>query len=73
MLKKTLFKLSRSIIKLLLPCLSVIFIKLKINRRIINYLNDKSFLEKTLKEGTEKARTIAELNLREIRNVVGLF
>jgi len=44
MLKKTLFKLSRSIIKLLLPCLSVIFIKLKINRRIINYLNDKSFL-----------------------------
>jgi FkbM family methyltransferase len=44
MLKKLLLKLSRSIIKLLLPLLSVIFIKLKINRRVINYLNDKSLV-----------------------------
>ncbi len=43
MLKKILLKLSRSIIKLLLPPLSILFIKMKINKRIINYLNEKSF------------------------------
>ena len=43
MFKKFLFKLSRSIIKLLLPFFSTLFIKLKINKRIINYLNDESF------------------------------
>ena len=42
MLKKILFKLSRSFIKLLLPYFSSLFIKLKVNRRIANYLNDKS-------------------------------
>ena len=43
MLKKKLLKLARSVIKLLLPVLSIIFIKLKVNRRVINYLNEKSF------------------------------
>jgi FkbM family methyltransferase len=43
MLKKNFFKLSRSITKLFLPFFSLLFIKLKINKRIINYLNDKSF------------------------------
>ena len=42
MLKKILFKLSRSFVKLLLPCFSSLFIRLKINKRIANYLNDKS-------------------------------
>ena len=42
MLKKILFKLSRSFIKLLLPHFSSLFIKLKVNKRIANYLNDKS-------------------------------
>ena len=42
MLKKILFKLSRSFAKLLLPCFSLLFIKLKVNKRIANYLNDKS-------------------------------
>ena len=36
-------------------------------------LEDKSFLEKTLKEGTEKARVIAERNLKEIKNVIGFI
>ena len=36
-------------------------------------LNDKGYLEKVLKEGTEKARNIAEYNLKEIRNAVGFF
>ena len=44
-----------------------------VGKEIKRLLNDKSFLEKTLREGTEKARTIAELNLKEIKNVVGFF
>ena len=44
-----------------------------VGKEIKKLLEDKSFLEKTLKEGTEKAREIAEHNLKEIRNVVGFF
>jgi len=44
MLKKILFKLSKSVVKLFLPCFSSLFIKLKVNKRIINYLSDKSFI-----------------------------
>ena len=44
MLKKILFKLSRSCVKLLLPCFSSLLIKLKVNKRIANYLNDRSFI-----------------------------
>ena len=44
MLKNFLFKLSRSCVKLLLPCFSSLFIKLKVNKRIANYLNDRSFI-----------------------------
>ena len=40
--QKLIFKLARSIVKLIMPCLATLFIKLKINRRIINILNDKS-------------------------------
>ncbi len=43
MIKKKKFKFARSIVKLLLPLLSIILIKFKINRRIINYLNEKSY------------------------------
>jgi len=44
-----------------------------IGKKIKGLLDDKSYLEKTLKEGTEKARNIAEYNLKEIRKVVGFF
>jgi tryptophanyl-tRNA synthetase len=44
-----------------------------IGKKIKELLDDKSYLEKTLKEGTEKARNIAEYNLKEIRKVVGFF
>ena len=44
-----------------------------VGKEIKKLLEDKSFLEKILKEGTEKAKTTAELNLKEIRNVVGFF
>ena len=44
MIKKKLLKLITSTIKLFLPLLSWLFIKLRVNKRVINYLNDKSFL-----------------------------
>ena len=56
-------KLSEILVEIICP----------IGKEIKKLLEDKSFLEKTLKEGTEKARAIAELNLKEIRNVVGFF
>ena len=42
MLKKIIYRLVRSLTKITLPILSKIFIKLRINRRIINYLNSES-------------------------------
>jgi len=56
-------KLSEALVEVICP----------VGKEIKKLLEDKSFLEKTLKEGTEKAREIAEHNLKEIRNVVGFF
>ncbi|MBL6857706.1 MAG: tryptophan--tRNA ligase [Pelagibacteraceae bacterium] len=44
-----------------------------VGKEIKKLLEDKSFLEKILREGTEKAKVIAERNLKEIKNVVGFF
>ena len=44
-----------------------------VGKEIKKLLEDRSFLEQILKEGTEKARVIAERNLKEIKNVVGFF
>ena len=44
-----------------------------IGKEIKNLLDDKSYLEKILKEGTEKARNLAEHNLKEVRKVVGFI
>jgi len=44
-----------------------------VGKKIRELLDDKSYLEKVLKEGTEKARILAEYNLKEIRNAVGFF
>jgi tryptophanyl-tRNA synthetase len=44
-----------------------------VGKKIRELLDDKSYLEKVLKEGTEKARNLAEHNLKEIRNAVGFF
>ena len=43
MLKKRISKIFRSIIKLLLPFFFKILIKLRLNRRVINFLNEKSY------------------------------
>jgi tryptophanyl-tRNA synthetase len=44
-----------------------------IGTKIKNLLEDKSYLEKVLKEGTEKATDLAVHNLKEIRNVLGFI
>tara|TARA_B100000767_G_scaffold220336_1_gene208592 strand:- start:1159 stop:2160 length:1002 start_codon:yes stop_codon:yes gene_type:complete len=44
-----------------------------VGKKIRELLDDRNYLEKTLKEGTEKARNLAEYNLKEIRNAIGFF
>ena len=44
-----------------------------VGKKIRELLDDRSYLEKTLKEGTVKARNLADCNLKEIRNAVGFF
>ena len=56
-------KLSEVLVEIICP----------VGKKIRELLNDKSYLEKVLKEGAEKARILAEYNLKEIRNAVGLF
>ena len=56
-------KLSEVLVEIICP----------VGKEIKKLLEDKSFLEKALKEGTEKARVIAQRNLKEIKNVVGFF
>ena len=56
-------KLSEVLVEIICP----------IGKKIKKLLDDKRYLEKVLKEGTEKARILAEHNLKEIRNAVGFF
>ena len=43
MLKRKFLKLSSSLIKLILPILFKLLLKTRNNRRVINYLNEKSY------------------------------
>ena len=43
MLKKIILKLSRSLIKIILPVVFKVLIKFKLNRRVINFLGNKSY------------------------------
>ena len=56
-------KLSEALVEVICP----------VGKEIEKLLEDKTFLEKILKEGAEKARAKAEINLREIKNVIGFF
>jgi tryptophanyl-tRNA synthetase len=56
-------KLSEILIEVICP----------VGKKIRELLDDKKYLEEILKEGTEKARNLAEHNLKEIRNAVGFF
>ena len=42
-----------------------------IGKKINNLKKDKTFLLKILKDGADKARTIAEKNLKEVKKIVG--
>ena len=42
-MSKKIYKLFRSLIKIILPTLFKILLKLKLNRRVINFLNEKSY------------------------------
>ena len=44
-----------------------------VTKEIKKLLNDKSYLKKILKKGSEKANTIASDNLKNIRDIVGLI
>ena len=56
-------KLSDALVEVICP----------VGKKIRELLSDKSYLEKVLKEGTEKGRNLAEHNLKEIRNLVGFL
>ena len=43
MARKIITKLFRSLLKIILPFIFKILIKLRLNRRVINFLNEKSF------------------------------
>ena len=44
MFTRGVFKVAKSIAKIILPLISKILIKLRINRRVINFLDNQSFL-----------------------------
>lgn len=58
MFKKIILKFSRSLIKKLLPYIFKILIKLKLNRRVINFLNDKSYSSNNYYDFTQLIRNL---------------
>tara|TARA_B100000945_G_C20411766_1_gene612945 strand:+ start:456 stop:1466 length:1011 start_codon:yes stop_codon:yes gene_type:complete len=42
-----------------------------IGKKIKEIINDENYLLKTLKEGTEKARLIADKNLKDVKEIIG--
>lgn len=42
-----------------------------ISQRLHNIAQDKGYIESIIKEGAEKARAIAEINLKEIKEIIG--
>ena len=58
MINKVLRKLSNSLIKLVLPILSKIFISLKVNRRVINFLSEKSYYANNISDFSNKISSL---------------
>ena len=56
-------KLSEILIEIICP----------IGKKITQFLDDKTFLEKVINEGSEKANKIAQKNLKQIKNTVGFL
>ena len=67
MLKKRFLKLSRSLLKLILPITFKILIKLKLNRRVINYLHERSYNSNNLYDFTGNIK-----NLLKDKKIVAL-
>ena len=44
-----------------------------VGKKVIKFMNDKGYLIEILKKGSEKANIIAEENLKNIRDKVGLI
>ena len=44
-----------------------------LGKKIKKLMNDRNYLEDILKEGTKNANKIAENNLKQIKNIVGLL
>ena len=62
MLKKRILKLSRSFLKIILPTIFKILIKLKLNRRVINFLSDRSYNSNNLYDFTKIIKNILNEN-----------
>ena len=58
MLKNKIMKLSRSFLKLILPIIFKILIKLRLNRRVINFLGDKSYYSNNYYDFTKIIKNI---------------
>ena len=64
MFKNKILKLSRSLLKIIFPIIFKMLIKLKLNRRTINFLNDKSYNSNNFYDFTKNIKKI--LNDRKI-------
>ena len=58
MFKKKFLRFSRSVLKIILPFFFKILIKLKLNRRTINYLHEKSYFSNNLQDFTSIIKKI---------------
>ena len=58
MLKEKIFKSARSLIKIFLPVIFKILIKLKINRRVINYLQERSYFSNEKYDFSKKINSL---------------
>ena len=58
MFRKKFLKLSKSIVKFFLPLLFKLFIKLKVNRRVINFLNERAYYSNQLNDFRENIKQL---------------
>jgi len=62
MFKNKILKLSKSLIKIVLPAIFKILIKFKLNRRVINFLNDKSYFSNNYHDFTKIIKDLIDNN-----------
>ena len=67
------FKFSKSLIKILLPMLFKILIKLKINRRVINFLHEKSYNSNSKYNFTSLLEMLLEKNKKKFISLMLIF